>query len=179
VFLVRAKDDAMIKFQCYDRCNVAFFSCSLGFLLATASIAQAQPNAPRNEPLNKAATLKALLKERRELLESALKDASKLYSEGKIPFSIVAKCQGDFLKFVLDLDGDPEERTAALQSVQTHADKNAEVAQVLLRGGKTRKEDSSHGRALALDPLAGSRESALLLFGLGLLIFPKSLNLDR
>jgi hypothetical protein len=90
---------------------VFVFVSSLACLLCAGATVQAQSK----EASDKAAEIRTLLRERRDLLVKGVAMLTAQYQQGTVDFNTIAQSERDLLRATLDLDEGPEKRTAAIQ----------------------------------------------------------------
>jgi hypothetical protein len=110
----------------------------------------AKPFVHSNAPTEKQLELKALLKERRDLLEEAFLLLSVQYREGKVPYWHLAQITRGLLRATLELHADPESRDVAIKKLDTRASENAAVAEALFKGGKVSGTDPDDAKISCL-----------------------------
>lgn len=116
---------------------VAAFCLSFG---ATACSAQ-----------EKADDLKALQKERRELLSELSADMRRHFAEFRLSFPEVAQVERDSFKADLDYFDKSEDRVSALEEHRKAADELLEIAKVLMARGRGLSFGVSQARAYVLE----------------------------
>ena len=114
--------------------------------------AAAQERAPRpGKAADKAAELKALLKERRQALDAALRLTLEMYKAGKAPVTEVIQAEQAARKAAVDAADTPEERLAALRKSRDTAADLAQVAQELFKVGRVTQAELLRARAELLE----------------------------
>jgi hypothetical protein len=130
----------------------------LGFLLVSllscplwpgaAGQAQSKPQAAKQADKN--GDIKALLKERQDLLEQSATILTNQYMAGSVDLSMVVKAQLDVVHAGLDAADTPEKRTAALGKLQKVAENILDVAEKRFNAGAVGQVDVLQAKALVL-----------------------------
>jgi len=115
--------------------------CLLAFAVLSMN---SQAQAPDKD---KSAALKKLLRERHAMLEQALTLFTAQYKTGKVNFGRVARAEQELLKATLALAENPEQRLAALRSLQEKAEHLTKIAEALSKAGMTTQVDVLEARA--------------------------------
>jgi hypothetical protein len=136
----------MFVFQAQSRYRlILVLSALLGPLACTCAIAQEQSR----QVDDKHQQIKALLKERRELLEGALTGLMDMYKTGLADLPTLDRATRDLLRAAIDPDEDPKIRATTLQKCQEYAETIVKVTKEKL--GATTKVDVLIASALLVE----------------------------
>ena len=97
------------------------------------------------------AEIKALLKDRHNLLEKVVDVHTKEFQSGKVPFSVLAQAERDALRVTLDLDEGPEKRTATLEKLLKNAEGVVNVAEAAVKWARGSEVDLLQAKAMVLE----------------------------
>jgi hypothetical protein len=103
----------------------------LGFALRTGATEEQPPQTT----LQKAASIKSLLKERHDALKEVLDILARQLRMGKVQFDSYARAQRDALRAAADLADTPKDRIAALRGIEDVAKANEEFFEVRAKSG--------------------------------------------
>jgi hypothetical protein len=103
---------------------------------------------------DKEAELKALLKERSELLSKSVKGLAQRYRSGYASYEELARVQREALKAALDLAEGPKSRLALLRELRGAAEGASKVAEARFEAGIGTEDQALQARAMLLETRA-------------------------
>jgi hypothetical protein len=142
--MIRAKELAMPKGR------TGFYLC-LVMLLSWLPCCAAAEEKPVQKANDKAAEIKALLKERQETLAKLSEILLAQYREGAIDFRRVAGAQRDALRAAADLEQTQQERLTSLRKVQDLANTVFQIAKDKFKSGSGTESEVLQAKAMLLE----------------------------
>lgn len=141
----------MIVVQPQGRLLFGLFLGLLGCCLFLGATANGQQKPPPKEASDRAAEIKALLKERQNTLSKLVAQLRAQYQAGTVDLSRVVQAERDFLKATVDLDDNPEKRLAALRKALETVKQIAQIAEAKSKAGIVGPADVLQARAVLLE----------------------------
>jgi outer membrane protein TolC len=123
----------------------------LGWFLCQGATLAAQPKPDAQKETDKAAEIKKLLKQRRELLQAMVKVLTAQYQLGAIDPERVFRAERDLIKADTELADTPAERTAKLKESLKLAESFVDLIEKRVKVGGATQVDLLQGRAILLE----------------------------